>query len=293
MTDPRRAAPAAAPARSPRPASASTPTGTSGLSGAASRPPIRTTAHADLRLPASRTASRLVCARRPSCEWGIDHPPPLRRRHDGFTRRRSRSSSHAYATGSVSDAARAAGITRKTAYDLWKPGGCRPVPRTAWDEALRGPANVVLAATAYDRAINGVEEAVWYKGEFRGWRVRHDSRLLMWLLRVRDPLNFAPLDDLAGWLPPPRRRGHLPTEPMIDRLEAAERAWEKRAPGSEAYRPSRTPRPPPCRARGIHRFGGKPGAGGPRRAGEGKGGAARLEDGRTAGEAGGDAEPAP
>jgi hypothetical protein len=186
------------------------------------------------RKPDGGFATYFYCSKGELREWGIDHPPPLRHRHDGFTPEKIAIFIRTLrATGTVTDAARAAGITRKTAYDLYGREDAGWF-RAAWDEALRGPANVVLAATAYDRAINGVEEAVWYKGEFKGWRVRHDNRLLMWLLRVRDPLNFAPLDDLQGWLRHRDVEAHLPTEPMVDRLEAAERAWEERAPGSEA-----------------------------------------------------------
>jgi hypothetical protein len=185
------------------------------------------------RRPDGGFASHYYCSKEELQEWGIDHPPPLRHRHDGFTPEKIAVFIRTLrATGSVTDAARSAGITRKTAYDLYNREDAAYF-RHAWDESLRGP-NIVLTSTAYDRALNGVEEAVWYKGEFRGWRVRHDNRLLMWLLRVRDPLNFAPLDDLQGWLRHRDVEAHLPTEPMVDRLEAAERAWENRLPQSEA-----------------------------------------------------------
>jgi hypothetical protein len=179
-------------------------------------------------------AAFYYCSKEELQEWGIDHPPPLRHRHDGFTPGKIAIFIRTLrATGSVTDAARAAGITRKTAYDLYGREDAGWF-RRAWDESLRGPANAVLAATAYDRAINGVEEAVWYKGEFKGWRVRHDNRLLMFLLRVRDPLNFAPLDDLRGWLRHRDVEASLPTDQSVDRLEAAERDWQRRLPQSEA-----------------------------------------------------------
>lgn len=246
------------------------------------------------RKPDGGFATYYYCAKAELQEWGIDHPPPLRRRHDGFTPEKIAIFIRTLrATGSVTDAARAAGITRKTAYDLYGREDAGYF-RAAWDEAMRGPANVVLAATAYDRAINGVEEAVWYKGEFRGWRVRHDNRLLMWLLRVRDPLNFAPLDDLAGWLRHRDVEAHLPTEPMIDRLEAAERAWEKRAPGSEAG--PAFPDPEAHRRAVLEEStDSEENPALEDRAGRaGEAAPPALEDGRAAGEAGrGDAEPAP
>lgn len=185
------------------------------------------------RKPDGGFAAYYYCSKAELQEWGIDHPPPLRHRHDGFTPEKIAIFIRTLrATGSVTDAARAAGITRKTAYDLYHRADAGYF-RAAWDESLRGP-NIVMTSTAYDRAINGVEEAVWYKGEFRGWRVRHDNRLLMFLLRVRDPLNFAPLDDLQGWLRHRDLPAHLPTEPLVDRLEAAERDWQRRLPQSEA-----------------------------------------------------------
>lgn len=185
------------------------------------------------RKPDGGFATYYYCSKEELELWGIDHPPPLRHRHDGFTPEKIAVFIRTLrATGSVTDACRSAGITRKTAYDLYNREDAAFF-RQAWDESLRGP-NIVLTSTAFDRAVNGVEEAVWYKGAFKGWRVRHDNRLLMWLLRVRDPLNFAPLDDLQGWLRHRDVEQHLPTEPMVDRLEAAERAWENRLPQSEA-----------------------------------------------------------
>lgn len=185
------------------------------------------------RRPDGGFSAYYYCSKAELEEWGIDHPPPLRHRHDGFTPEKIAIFIRTLrATGSVTDAARAAGVTRKTAYDLYNREDAGYF-RNAWDESLRGP-NIVLTSTAYDRALNGVEEAVWYKGRFCGWRVRHDNRLLMWLLRVRDPLSFAPLDELQGWLRHRDVEQHLPTEPMVDRLEAAERAWEHRLPQSEA-----------------------------------------------------------
>ena len=185
------------------------------------------------RRPDGGFSAYYYCSKEELEEWGIDHPPPQRHRHDGFTPEKIALFIRTLrATGSVTDAARAAGVARKTAYDLYNREDAGYF-RHAWDESLRGP-NIVLTSTAYDRAVNGVEEAVWYKGEFKGWRVRHDNRLLMWLLRVRDPLSFAPLDDLQGWLRHRDVEAHLPTEPMVDRLEAAERAWEHRLPQIEA-----------------------------------------------------------
>ena len=152
-----------------------------------------------------------------------DTPRTRRTRHDGWTIERQKDFiERLAASASVTDAARYVGMSRQSARDLYN----RSAPfRAAWDEAVKASV-AVLAETAFDRAVNGVQEQVWYKGRMVGFREKHDNRLLMFLLRVRDPLNFAPLDDLQGW------QRHRAIEdnsggivPALDRLEAAEQAW--------------------------------------------------------------------
>lgn len=77
--------------------------------------------------------------------------------------------------GNVRLAARAAGVSPQTAYRARR--SC-PDFAACWDAALvlaRDVAEQVLA----DRAINGVEEAVYYHGEEVATRRRYDSRLLL------------------------------------------------------------------------------------------------------------------
>jgi hypothetical protein len=146
-------------------------------------------------------------------------------RHDGWTLERQIAFiGRLAATASVTDAAHYVGLTRQSARDLYN----RSAPfRAAWDEAVKLSVGV-LGETAYDRAVNGVQEQVWYKGQMVGYREKHDNRLLMFLLRVRDPLNYAPLDDLQGWQ---RHRaiegGSEGLGPTLDRLAAAEKAWSE------------------------------------------------------------------
>lgn len=150
-------------------------------------------------------------------------PVPHRIRHDGWTlTRQTQFIERLAATASVTDAARYVGMSRQSARDLYNRS---PQFRAAWDEALRAAVSV-LAETAFDRAVNGVQEQVWYQGRMVGFREKYNDRLLMFLLRVRDPLNYAPLDDLTGW----QRHRSLEDRgagiaPVLDRLEAAERAW--------------------------------------------------------------------
>ncbi|WP_228243639.1 hypothetical protein [Porphyrobacter sp. GA68] len=77
--------------------------------------------------------------------------------------------------GSARSAARAAGISHQTAYRQRR--ACARF-RRAWDAALlvaRTQAEEVLAC----RALDGVEEEVWFRGEVVGTRRRYDTRLLL------------------------------------------------------------------------------------------------------------------
>jgi hypothetical protein len=146
-----------------------------------------------------------------------------RTRHDGWTLERQKNFIETLAaTASVSDACRYVGLSRQSANNLYNRS---PQFRAAWDEALKASVHV-LKTTAFDRAVNGTQEQVWHEGRMVGFREKHHDQLLIYLLRVRDPLNFAPLSDLAGW----QRHRAIEQQPggigsTLDRLEAAERAW--------------------------------------------------------------------
>ena len=82
---------------------------------------------------------------------------------------------HLAAHGNVRLAARACAITRMTAYRQRR---ASPTFDALWQAALvlpRSEAEEVLA----DRALNGVEEKVFYHGEEVATRTRHDGRLLL------------------------------------------------------------------------------------------------------------------
>lgn len=117
-------------------------------------------------------------------------------RHDGWTawRRRlflDRLGEH----GSVISAARAAGVTRQSVYKL---RARAPAFAAAMDEALRANA-ALLADVLFDRAMHGHEVPVLYQGEIVATRTVHHDALGLYLLRVRDPLNYAPIDELERW----------------------------------------------------------------------------------------------
>jgi len=167
--------------------------------------------------------AELACMENPA-------PPPRRHRRDGFSpERQEEFCGHLRGTGSITDAAHLTGVSRSTVYNLLSSPDAAAF-RAAVEEALKGT-DILLEATALDRAINGQEEIVYYKGQRVGVRWKYDNRLLMSLLRARNPLKYAPLSEIEGWL---RRRGLEPPpdlEGMLDRLHAAEAEWGRRLPG--------------------------------------------------------------
>jgi hypothetical protein len=156
-------------------------------------------------------------------------PPPRRRRRDGFSpERQEQFVEHLRATASMTDAARLTGISRSTAYNLYNSPDAGAF-RTAVDAALDATQGL-LEATALERAIKGQEEIVYYRGQRVGVRWKYDNRLLMSLLRARNPLKYAPLNEIEGWL---ARRGIAPpadVDGALDRLAAAEAEWGRRLP---------------------------------------------------------------
>ena len=103
-----------------------------------------------------------------------------------FTRERQVEFLHALAaTGAVRAAAGRAGVSHQTAYRARLSDA---LFRRAWDAALlaaRVHAEDVLSC----RAIDGVEEQVWYHGEVVATRRRFDSRLLLAHLARLDRLT--------------------------------------------------------------------------------------------------------
>ena len=136
-------------------------------------------------------------------------PPGVRR--DGWTvERRLLFLERLAECGSILAAARAAGVSRRSVYKL--------VPRApafaaALDEAMRS-ASQVLADTLFDRAVHGHEVPIVHKGEVVATRTVHHDALGCYLLRVRDPLNYAPVDELDRWL---HRRGADPRQAALPR----------------------------------------------------------------------------
>lgn len=149
--------------------------------------------------------------------------------------------------GNVRLACRGACVSAQTVYRARRasPGFAR-----AWDAALVA-ARAYAEATLADRAINGVEEAVYYHGEEVARRRRFDSRLLL--------AHLARLDRLED------REDITATLPLLDDQIDALRRGEALP---DDLPQDRVPPVPSCSASG----------GGSNRAGHAGGGAERAQD---------------
>ena len=90
--------------------------------------------------------------------------------------------------GNVRAACAAAGISRSTAYRMRRACGRF---EQLWDAALLVARTQVEAVLA-DRALNGVEETIFYHGEAVATRRRYDARLLLAHLARLDRLTQNP-----------------------------------------------------------------------------------------------------
>jgi len=101
-------------------------------------------------------------------------PSPVR--HDGWTGElKVRFLDHLSEKGNVRASCRRVGMSAQAAYRLKRRD---PLFARSWDAALvlgRTASEEVLA----DRAIDGIEEDVWHRGELVGTRRRYDTRLLL------------------------------------------------------------------------------------------------------------------
>jgi len=118
---------------------------------------------------------------------------PVRRRPrlDGWTEEKQRRFIEMLAdTGLVSEAAKAVGMTRETAYRLRRSPHGAAFAR-AWD-AARHHAGGALEDIAFERAIEGVEHNVYDEyGEVVCTKRVHNDRLLMFLLRHLKPERYS------------------------------------------------------------------------------------------------------
>ncbi|TRD12455.1 hypothetical protein FGU71_11665 [Erythrobacter insulae] len=115
--------------------------------------------------------------------------PRKRMRRGGWSAERQRAFIEALAeTGSVRAACRRLGVGEHHIYTLRRHPEAESF-RKAWEAALDiGIARI--EDVAMDRALNGVEEPVYHRGEIVGTRRVYNDRLLMFLLKSRAPDRF-------------------------------------------------------------------------------------------------------
>lgn len=87
----------------------------------------------------------------------------------------------------VTGACGATGIGRRTVYH-WR--GHDPVFANHWDNAVEA-GNDALEDEARNRAVDGVEEPVFYQGKQCGTVLKYSDSLLMFLLKSRRPEKFS------------------------------------------------------------------------------------------------------
>ena len=118
--------------------------------------------------------------------------PVLRkRRTDGWSPQRQRDFIAALAdTGSVKAATRIVGMSEQSCYRLRREPGAENFA-AAWDAAIH-QASMQLVDIAFERALNGVAEKIEYdaNGDPMEPRRRYNDRLLMFLLRARQPERY-------------------------------------------------------------------------------------------------------
>lgn len=117
-------------------------------------------------------------------------PVPRQRRSDGWTPQRQREFIEVLAdTGSVMEAARAVHMSANSCYRLRRAPGAEGFA-AAWEAAI-AHASRRLVDIAFDRAVNGVEDAVLDRdGNVIHIRTRYNDRLLMFLLRAHHPERY-------------------------------------------------------------------------------------------------------
>ena len=147
--------------------------------------------------------------------------PVLRKpRKDGWTPQRQVEFIATLAdTGCVESAAQAVSMSVSSCYRLRRAPEAAAFAQ-AWDIALQHAAKRLLDQ-AFQRAINGTHEPVYDRmGNHVGHRMRHNDRLLMFLLRAFMPERFRHAN----------RDGRDPAEPLPPPPEPLEGALERLAP---------------------------------------------------------------
>ena len=162
--------------------------------------------------------------------------------HDSWTPQRQIEFLTALASShSVSEAARAVGMSRQSAYRLRAKLKGEPFD-LAWGAALRCRFDA-LAEAAMERALHGVEVPHFYKGELIHTSRKFDERLTVALLMMRD--TFRP-----PHLPPYEAASAYNVDGtgsefarLLERIETGPDTWdeERRLAMAEFYGPDECP----------------------------------------------------
>lgn len=149
------------------------------------------------------------------------------------------------ATGSVTRAAEAVGMTARAAYYLRN----RPAAgafREGWSLALRA-ASDTLVAIAYDRAVHGARQKYWQDGKLVGERLVPSDRMLLWLLARTDAkIPLTPLGRDTKWEDLEARMPYLTQiNPRPDEEDEAYRLTRKITPEPEPQAALPAPEPTP------------------------------------------------
>lgn len=162
---------------------------------------------------------------------------PRQLRVDGWTADMQRDFIRALAdTGSVSHAAKAAGVSRSTAYAMRHRAG-HSTFALAWDVAIQLGRKRLLDV-AMERAIEGQEVPVWYRGEQVGTRIVYNDRLLTFLIGHTPAPAHADLSpqELAAMYPTMLEAiDTLMPNPLAVRLAAERAAAEAKAAEEDEF----------------------------------------------------------
>ena len=173
-------------------------------------------------------------------ELGAAATIPRRQRHDGWTPERQAIFLEALAAcGVVADACRQVSLSTQSAYAYRNRRAGRAFA-TAWDAVLVHRARGRLSDELLSRAMNGVSEPVYHRGEIAGERIRFDNRLSMAVLTRLDRLaeQAGDRDDLLRAV----------SEDLDDFLDVIEQGGDADA-FVDARRTSPEPQPEPDPAR--------------------------------------------
>jgi len=120
----------------------------------------------------------------PTDPLAFEPVPSASNRHDGWTPERQRHFIYALGQlGMVAAAARCVGMSRKSAYELLKRAGADSGFARAWAYA-QAYGRVRADFAAVERAVNGVEVPIFYRGKQCGVKRVYNDRLLMIALRA-------------------------------------------------------------------------------------------------------------